>query len=168
MEEKGKELIAAFDAFFTTNRIQMLKILLCRLSPSGQGSLAVYIKLLELQYTLQYFRVHPSATIFGQPLPLSANLMDGDNTETLRLLDELLPFSGPEEKKKIEGLKGMLQGLSRMQETLEMLNMMQELFPDAFQADSKSPSDFFSGLSGMGDTDLSFLFGMLGKDPVKT
>lgn len=165
MEDKGNELIAAFDTLFTTNRIQMLKILLCRLSPSGQGTLAVYIKLLELQYTMQYFRTHSSAGIFGQPLPLSVSLTGGDNTETLKLLDELLPFSGPEEKKKIGDLKGMLQGLSRMQEMMEMLKMVQELFPDAFQTDAKSPSDLLSGLSGMGDMDLSLLLQMLGKEP---
>ncbi len=165
MEDKGNELIAAFDALFTTNRIQMLKILLCRLSPSGQGALAVYIKLLELQYTLQYFHTSPSAGIFRSPLPLSVSLTDGDNTETLKLLDELLPFSSPEERGKIEGLKGMLQSLSRMQEMMEMFQLLQELFPDAFQPDGKSPSDLLAGLSGAGDTDLSLLFQMLAQKP---
>ena len=161
MEDKGTGLITAFDSLFTTNKIQMLKILLSRLSPSSQGSFAVYIKFLELQYTMQLVRTHPSVKLPGQGKPLSLNLLEGDNSDTLELLDELLPFSSPDERRKIENMKNMLMNISRMKEMMEMLQMMQELFPDGFDGGG-NPADILSGLSGMGDTDMSALFQMLG------
>ena len=54
MEDQSSKIIAAFDSLFTTNRIQILKILLPRLAPEHQSGFAVYIKLLELQYTLSF------------------------------------------------------------------------------------------------------------------
>lgn len=39
MEEKGAGLIAAFDSLYTTNRIQMLKVLLTRLPPPARADL---------------------------------------------------------------------------------------------------------------------------------
>lgn len=164
MEEKGTELIHAFDSLFTTNKIQMLKILLSRLSPSSQGSLAVYIKFLELQYTISFFRAHPSVKLPGQKKPLSLNLMDSDNTDTVELLDELLPFSSPDERKKIQTLKSMLSNMSHMKEMMDMIQMMQELFPDGFEGAGANPADLLSGLSGMGNMDMSSLFQMFGEN----
>ena len=56
MEEQSAKTVTAFDSLFTSNKIQMLKILLPRLIPEQQGGFAVYIKLLELQYTLTFLR----------------------------------------------------------------------------------------------------------------
>ena len=162
MEDKGNGLITAFDSLFTTNRIQMLKILLSRLSPSSQGSFAVYIKFLELQYTIQFFRTHSSASMPGQGKPLSLNLLDGDNSDTLELLDELLPFSGPGEREKIESMKSMLINIGRMKEMRDMIQMMQEMFPDGFGSGGENPDDILSGLAGMNGMDISSLFQMFG------
>lgn len=161
MEDKGTGLITAFDSLFTTNKIQMLKIILTRLSPASQGSFAVYIKFLELQYTIQLFRSHSAVKIPGQGKPLSLDFMNGDNADTLELLDELLPFSSSAERKRIENMKNMLVNLSRMKEMMNMMQMMQELFPNGFDG-SGNPADILSGLSGMGDMDMSSLFQMLG------
>ena len=65
MEEQGSKTIAAFDSLFTTNKIQMLKILLPRLLPRQQGGFAIYIKLLELQYAFSFLRLHPGMQLFG-------------------------------------------------------------------------------------------------------
>lgn len=164
MEEKGTRLITAFDSLFTTNKIQMLKILLSRLAPSSQGIFAVYIKFLELQYTFSLFRANAPVKMPGQGKPLSLNLLDGDNAETLELLDELLPFSTSEERKKIETFKNMLSNMSRMKEMMEMIQMLQELFPDGFDGAGGNPADILSGLSGMGDMDMSSLFQMFGEN----
>ena len=161
MEDKGTGLITAFDSLFTTNQIQMLKILLTRLSPASQGSFAVYIKFLELRYTIQLFRSHSVVKIPGQKKPLSFDFLSGDNTDTLELLDELLPFSSSVERKKIENMKNMLANLSRMKEMMETMQMMQELFPNGFDG-SSNPADFLSGLSGLGDMDMSSIFQMFG------
>ena len=162
MEEKGTGLIAAFDSLYTTNKIQMLKILLNRLSPASQGNFAVYIKFLELQYTMQFTRTHSCVKIPGQGKPLSINLLSGDNADTLELLDELIPYSSTDERKKIENIKNLLLNINRMKEMMEMMQMMQDLFPDGFNSDG-NPADILSGLSGMEGMDMSSLFQMFGE-----
>lgn len=157
MGKKDIETITAFDSLFTTNRIQMLKVLLPRLSPEAQGNFAVYIKFLELQYTMTFLQRRPPVPLIAHGKPLSGNIFQGDNTDTIELLDELLPFSGPEERTKIENLKNMLQNMSKMQEMMEMMQMMQELFPEGMGSDS--PMDMFAG---MGGADMSSIFQMFG------
>ena len=140
MEEQNSKTITAFDSLFTTNRIQMLKILLPRLAPEQQNGFAVYIKLLELQYTLSFLRRHPGMRLMGGGKQLSADFFQGDNSGTFELLDEMLPFSGPEERSR-------------------MIQMIQELFPEGMGGDN--PMDMFAGMS---DSGLSSIFQMFGGD----
>lgn len=159
MEEPISKAIAAFDSLFTTNRIQMLKILLPRLAPEQQTGFAVYIKLLELQYTLSFLRRHPGVRLFGNGQPLCADFFQGDNEDTIQLLEELLPFSSPKERSKIENMKNMMANFKKMQEMMEMVQMLQELFPEGMGGDN--PMDLFSGMS---DMDMSSIFQMFGND----
>ena len=159
MDEQASKTITAFDSLFTTNRIQMLKILLPWLAPGQQGGFAVYIKLLELQYTLTFLRRHSDARLLGNGKQLSADFFQGDNDDTLKLLDELIPFSSQEDRTKIENMKNMMANFKRMQEMMDMIKMMQELFPEGMNMDN--PMDMFSGMS---DSGLSSLFQMFGKE----
>ena len=157
MEEQNTKTITAFDSLFTTNRIQLLKILLPRLAPEQQSGFAVYIKLLELQYTLSLLRRHPGTRLMGNGRQLSADFFQGDNTDTLELLEEMLPFSGPEDRARIENIRNMIANLKKMQEMMEMIQMVQELFPEGMGGDN--PMDMFSGMS---DAGLSSIFEMFG------
>lgn len=157
MDEQTSKTITAFDSLFTTNRIQMLKILLPWLAPGQQGGFAVYIKLLELQYTLTFLRRHSDTRLLGNGKQLSADFFQGDNDDTLKLLDELIPFSSQEDRTKIENMKNMMANFKRMQEMMDMIKMMQELFPEGMNMDN--PMDMFSGMS---DSGLSSLFQMFG------
>ena len=102
MEEQNTNAITAFDSLFTNNQIQMLKILLPRLAPEHQVGFAVYIKFLELQYAFTFLRRHSGKQLFGNVKQLSADFFQGDNSDTIELLDELLPFSGPKEQQHQE------------------------------------------------------------------
>lgn len=163
MEEQGSKAISAFDSLFTTNRIQMLKILLPRLAPGQQGAFAVYIKLMELQYTMALLHSHPDIGLSGNYKQLSANFFQGDNTDTVELLDELIPFSGSEERVKIENMKRMMANMKKMQEMMDMIQMLQELFPEGMG--NGDPMDLFQGMQNMSGTsgmDISSLFQMFG------
>lgn len=157
MEDKSSDKILAFDTLFTTNSIQMLKVLITYLTPSAQKSFAVYIKLMELQYTMSFFQKHPDASVCGLP--------QEKNFGAARLCDELLPLCEPSQKEKISQLKNMLQSFESMQEMMEMLQMIKDLFPEGIN-DSNGGTDFLSGLSGMSGMpdfsgiDLSQLMGM--------
>lgn len=159
MDEQNSKAITTFDSLFTNNRIQMLKILLPWLAPGQQGGFAVYIKLLELQYTLSFLHRRPDTRLMGNGKQLSADFFQGDNADTLALLDELLPFSSNEERSKIENMKNMILNFKKMQEMMDMVKMMQELFPEGMGTDN--PMDMFSGMS---DSGLSSLFQMFGGD----
>lgn len=160
MEEQGSGAVTAFDALFTNNRIQMMKILLPWLAPGQQGGFAVYIKLLELQHAMTLLRRRQGERLLGSGRQLSANFFQGDNADTLELLDELLPFSGSKERGKIENMKQMIMNMKKMQEMMDMIQMLQELFPEGMGGDN--PMDFFSGMAGGSDFDPSSIFQMFG------
>jgi hypothetical protein len=59
MNDSGQDKVTAFDALFTNSQIQMLKIFMPYFDPSMQKRLAIYIKWMELQYTIRFFHEFP-------------------------------------------------------------------------------------------------------------
>ena len=174
MDEKGRETITAFDTVLTTNRIQMMKVLLSYLAPELQSGLAVYIKFSELQYVMRLARQFPGRPMLrGRGTVLSfKSLMDGslfgkDQTGVLELLDELLPFSSPGERTRIQNLKNMLISMSRMREMMDMMEMMKDLFPEGMGDGNGSFGDMFSAMASMsGGEGMSGMTDMFaGMDP---
>jgi hypothetical protein len=147
--------VTAFDAFFTTKHIQMLKLLLRYLDPSLQGHLAVYIKLLELKYTLNFFQNYSVSSMKFNP---ELGYPDGGINE---LLDELQPLCSPEELEKIQNLKKMYENLENMQEMMQILEMMQEISPEFFSGGSNAATDFSNLFSGINGSELSQMMDML-------
>ncbi len=158
MEEKGVDKVMAFDTLFTTNRIQMFKVLLTYMDPSAQKNLAVYIKLMELQYTISFFKQHPNATLHSLP--------QEDNSNTSKLCDELLPLCTAEQRGKILQMKNVMQTFENMQGMMEMMQMMKEFFPEGTTSSETGTADLLSGLTGMfnmpdlSGMDISQLFQM--------
>ena len=72
MEKRDNDSIQAYDTLYTTNQIQILKILLPYCGQDIRRSLAVLIKFLELQYTLAFTLTHPEC-FREPPLPFSLN-----------------------------------------------------------------------------------------------
>jgi len=154
MEENGQEKIVAFDTLFTTNQIQILKILLSYVEPAKQKHIAVYIKFLELQYTLRFFQQHPYS-------PLQFPNEEKMNAE--KLCDEILPFCSPSQQEMLNNMKNMYQNFQNMQEMMQMVEMMKELFPNNDNSTDGNPMSILSGLSGMFSSDgmdMSQLFEM--------
>ena len=56
----------------------------------------------------------------------------------------------------------MLINIGRMKEMMDMIQMMQEMFPDGFGNGGENPDDILSGLAGMNGMDMSSLFQMFG------
>ena len=115
--------VMAFDALYTTNEIQKFKVLLPYIEPSMQKHLAVYIKYMELQYTMKYVRRHPFR-ISGCSIP-------SDEQPDLRsLCRQLSLYSTPEEIRQLEQFQNMLQTMETMQEMTQTMSALQEIFPD--------------------------------------
>lgn len=143
MEEKNSDKIIIFDSLFTTNSIQMLKVLITYMPSSVQKDFAVYIKLMELQYTMTFFKQHPDASFKGLP--------HEDSSNPVKLCDELLSFSDNTQKEKINQMKNMYQQFENMQGMMEMMQMMKELFPEGGGSSNgnNGSTDFMSSLAGM-------------------
>lgn len=161
MEEKGTSPVTAFDSLFTTNKIQMLKVLFSWVPPSQQGMFAVYIKFLELQHALTLLR--RPGMLYPTGRHLSADFFSGDNSDTIELLDELLPYSSRAERSRIDNMKNMLQNMERLKEMMEMAEMMKEMFPDGFGGGENpmggmSPMDILSNMAEMSGMDMSAAF----------
>lgn len=163
MNNNHPDRVMAFDALFTTNHIQMLKLFLSYMEPSVQRQLAVYIKFLELQYTLRFFQNHPSAS-----MPLCPELSHPENGID-GLLDEILPFCSNSEKEKIQSFKNMYRNIENIQEVMEMLDMLREISPELFSGSGNSEgsggfgnaSDLSGILSGLGGIDMSQMAEMM-------
>lgn len=163
MEGKNTGSVPAFESLFTTGGIQMLKVIASWLPPSRQAGFAVCIRLMELQYAFSLLR-NPTPALSSSTGRLTADFFSGDNTDALELLDELLPYGGPKEQKRIRDMKNTLQNFARMKEMMSMMEMMKELFPEGFGADGGNPGDILSGLAGASGMDLSAIFEMMGKE----
>lgn len=133
--------VMAFDALYTTNQIQKWKVLLPYIEPSMQKHLAVYIKYMELQYTMNYVRRHP--------FQISGCSISFDEKPDLReLCRQLCLYSSPKEIKQLEQMQNMLQTMETMQEMSQTMSALQEIFPDLNTA---SPfGDFSASESGGG------------------
>lgn len=141
MDQKNQDKASAvdkvliFDTIFTNNHIKMLKVLLSYFDPEVQKMLAVYIKFLELQHTLAYFKNHTHVFPIGQS-PSSGNPLDIGN-----LCQEILPYCTQKEREKMGQLRQMQQSMENFRQMQQMMEMMKELFPDGFPSFSGSENE---------------------------
>ena len=102
--------VIAFDTLYTQNHIQILKILLPYFDPYGQSHLAVWIKYLELRYTLEYVSRHPS--------PPYKNQTSGTSSPDFAVLfEQIKNFVLP-------GKKQLFGELLNLQKNLELFEEM--------------------------------------------
>lgn len=173
MSDKTPDKVLTFDTLFTNNHIQILKVLLFYLPEKDKKQLAIFIKFLELQYTLSYFKeMH-----FGcNPLNCSSVNPSGEcrscqdfssftfgkdllhNEEFMALLSNLLQdvegYLSPAEKEminKIKGMKNTMDMMAQYKEMMEMMGSMQGM--GGFNMNDFDMSDF--GMDGFGASDSS-------------
>lgn len=128
MEKHESDSITAFDTLYTTNHMQMLKIIFPYLQPDMQSHIAVYIKLNELFITLQFSKEYTSHS------PFCHKKKDMDFSA---LTQELSPFLSNEEK-------DMLQKLSEMKDTMENFQQMSQMM-QMMDGMSDSPESVLQG-----------------------
>jgi len=144
MEHKEHDRVSAFDTLFTNNHIRMLKIVMPLFEPSMQRHIAVYIKYLELQYTLSYFNKYNLPPFSG-------------SVDTHTLLGDIIPYCSPEEKIKVKQIENLFSTLENYQNMMDMFSMMKEMFPEG---EGMPSGDMMSGLFGGNEMDMSDIFQM--------
>ncbi len=133
MDSNEHNKVIAFDTLFCTNHIQMLKVLLPYMNHQMQKSMAVYIKFLELNYTIDYFRKHP--------YPLCGCMQKEDSPDIFKMCSELAPYCTENEKKQLEQIKNIQQGMNMYKEMSQTMDMMKEFMPDAAFFSDEGPEE---------------------------
>lgn len=134
MSCKEHEKIIAFDTLFSTNHTQMLKIILPFMDNQMQKHLAIYIKFLELSYTIEFLKKHP--------FQLCGCTKQESFSDFPRLCGELLPFCSDKEKKQIEQMRGVFQSMEMYREMSKTMEAMKDFMPDM--------SDLFQNMQAAG------------------
>lgn len=104
MEHKPPRPMTPFDNMVTPPFLYTLKLMLPYTPPSTQRMLGIYIKFLELRYTLSHFNG------FG-------------NADSSRLFDLLKDYMGPEEQEMMEQMEMMMNMMEMMQGQPDMPDM---------------------------------------------
>ncbi len=159
----GKETVdkvTAFDALFTNNQIQKLKVLISYVDIPMQHQLAIYIKFLELKYTMELLRHYPELSVSPQ--------QPENPSDPARICQEISPYCSPQEQKQLNQFSSLFQAMSHYQEIMDMVKMFQEMFPEGMsfsgegtpETDSSGGNETSSGASpDMMAAGLGSLFG---------
>ena len=128
------EAVIAFDTLYTQNHIQILKILLPYFDPYGQNHLAVWIKYLELRYTLEYVSRHPSHPYKNQTSGTSS-------PDFAVLFEQIKNFCSPQEKALFGELLNLQKNLELFEEMKGMMQLFETLRESAPDADTDTAAD---------------------------
>ncbi len=127
MEDISQDSVCAFNARYTTQSLCILKVLLPYLPVSNRHGLAVYIKWMELMYTL---------TMSNPPYP------ENPPGDIVQLYDEIMPFLNKEGQEQLKQMRSVM-------ETVQSIQMLKEILPEgAFSSENMDISSLFENLQG--------------------
>lgn len=122
METNDRSKVAAFDTLFSTNHIQMLKVMLPYMDNQTQKSMAVYIKFLELNYTIEFYKKNP--------YPICGCMEREESPDFLKMCNELLPYCTEQERKQIKQIRNIMQSMEMYKEMSKAMELMKDFMPD--------------------------------------
>lgn len=117
-----QDTICAFDTLYTNRQIQMLKLAMPLLPSVYRSFLAIYIKFLELQHTINMAKnsrfsdaVHYDQSGFT----FNAETMDN-------YFQSIMPYLSDDDKGKVQKIKNMLQTMEQFKQMKPILDMMSQ------------------------------------------
>lgn len=120
------DTICAFDTLYTNQQIQMLKLAMPLLPSVYRSFLAIYIKFLELHYTIQTAKQIQFST------DAASDTHDTLNTSTLdQYFCSIMPYLSDEEKGKVQKIKNMFQTMEQFKQMQPILDMMAQANADS-------------------------------------
>ncbi len=143
MDSNERSKITAFDTLFSDNHIQMLKVILPYMDNQTQKSMAVYIKFLELNYTLRFYK--------KRPYSLCGVVRQEPQRDFMTMCTELLPFCSKEEKRQIEQIRSIMQNMDMYRDMMKTMEVMKEFMPDMSTSFNAASSDTTSSNEGAFD-----------------
>lgn len=134
MDETEKDAVFLFDTLYTTNHIQMLKILLSYFPVKYRNKLAMYIKFQELQYTMEYSR-HNTVNLSAQSTEKEIDIA--------ALCQALTPYCTEKEKKMFQQLTQMKSTMAQYQEMMKLMPVLETMM------NSDKPNDTSDGFDNL-------------------
>lgn len=128
------EAIIAFDTLYTTNHLQMLKLLLPYLDMDNQHRLAMYIKWQELMYTISFGKRYLDSACKTRYSPKKELDISG-------LLPLLFPYCSEEEKNTLSQFSQMQNMMKTWQDVAQYLPMIQEMMGTFSSMTGNSPGN---------------------------
>lgn len=131
---EDNDYVLAFDHFYTTNHIQILKSLLPFVDSDNFRMLPVLIKYMELKYTLsQVGHGTPGFTngIHASSLDTDSK-SNSDMTETIENIYKAVhKYLAPSEEKSFNQILSAMRTMKNVREMQQMMELFQTLNPDA-------------------------------------
>ena len=115
MDHSEFDSITAFDTLYTTNHLQMLKILLPHLQKDMQPHIAVYIKLNEFLFALRFSK---------DCKPKSDSGSCKKEIDIQALICEISPYLSGNEKEMLQKLAEMKDNMEKFKQINQMMQMM--------------------------------------------
>ncbi len=134
--------VTAFDALYTSNQMQMLKIILPFMQEKMQRFIAIYIKFSEL---LIAFRIAGSAS--------AASFPARKETDMTGMLKYLSPYLSDSEREMMNQFSSMQENMEQFKQMSAMMQMMNDM--------GASPE---SALEGFLSEEQMAMFKMFGED----
>jgi len=134
--------VIAFDALYTSNQIQMLKVILPYVQENLQRFIAIYIKFSELLIALRF-----TGSTNSMVFPFKKE------TDMSGMLKYLSPYLSDSEKEMMNQFSSMQENMEQFKQMSQMMQMMNEM--------GDSPE---SALQGFLSEEQMAMFKMFGED----
>lgn len=155
--EENTEAILAFDTLYTTNHMKILKLLIPYLETEHQKKLAVFIKLQELMFTLNFFRQY-SASLY------SPDFRQGKKMDLNTLIPLLIPYCNEAEKNIISQFSQIQNMMNMMEQMQVYMPMIQQLISSMSGDDTNPDSMNQNGLDLGGNNLMDMLKNMMSEE----
>ncbi|MCI6811738.1 MAG: hypothetical protein MSS92_10640 [Lachnospiraceae bacterium] len=147
------EAIIAFDTLYTTNHMQMLKLLFPYLDIESRHKLAMFIKWQELLYTMNFTRQYSG-------LCRKTNYPGKKELDISALLPLLSPYCSEQEKNMLSQFSQMQNMMQTYKDMAQYLPMIQEIM-GAFSVGENNSCGEGSSHSGNGGAGINSMMDML-------
>lgn len=155
--EENTEAILAFDTLYTTNHMKILKLLIPYLETEHQKKLAVFIKLQELMFTLNFFRQY-SASLY------SPDFKQGKKMDLNTLIPLLIPYCNEAEKNIISQFSQIQNMMNMMEQMQVYMPMIQQLISSMYGDDTNPDGMNQNGLDLGGNNLMDMLKNMMSEE----
>ena len=132
MEDRDNDAVLSFDTLYTSNHIQILKVLLPYFEEEQRNSLAVYIKFQEFQYTLEYTKKHTISLV-------SQSLKEDKEVDIVKLYNSIKPYCTENEKNMLMKIVNLKNSMEKYQEFSKMIPLL-----ESFQSEGSDSGGNFN------------------------